>query len=87
MKDLRIEEPAPPKENKPPQVPDDPAILGVRRSYTCFVVISLSAVCLLRGRSDMMKHFGCKQILTTESANRVDISVAFLLISLYTSKL
>ena len=30
MKDLRIEEP--PKENKPPkppQVPDDPAILGV----------------------------------------------------------
>ena len=30
--DLRIEEAAPPKENKPPQVPDDPAILGVSRS-------------------------------------------------------
>lgn len=30
VKDLRIEEaPAPPKENQPPQVPDDPAILGV----------------------------------------------------------
>ena len=29
VKDLRIEEPAPPKENKPPQIPDDPAILGV----------------------------------------------------------
>ncbi|KAL8791358.1 MAG: hypothetical protein Q9195_005896 [Heterodermia aff. obscurata] len=32
VKDLRIEEAAPPKENKPPQVPDDPAILGsIRR--------------------------------------------------------
>ena len=29
VKDLRIEEAAPPKENKPPQIPDDPAILGV----------------------------------------------------------
>ncbi|KAI9774884.1 MAG: hypothetical protein M1840_000100 [Geoglossum simile] len=28
VKDLRIEEPAKPKENKPPQVPNDPAILG-----------------------------------------------------------
>lgn len=31
VKDLRIEEPAPPKENKPPQIPDDPAILGSQR--------------------------------------------------------
>lgn len=29
VKDLRIEEVATPKENKPPQVPNDPAILGV----------------------------------------------------------
>lgn len=30
VKDLRIEQaPAPPKENLPPKVPDDPAILGV----------------------------------------------------------
>ncbi|OTB03506.1 hypothetical protein M426DRAFT_23665 [Hypoxylon sp. CI-4A] len=31
VKDLRIEQaPAPPKENQPPKVPDDPAILGAR---------------------------------------------------------
>lgn len=30
VKDLRIETPAPPKENKPPKMPDDPAILGAR---------------------------------------------------------
>ena len=29
VKDLRIEEAPAPKENKPPQVPNDPAILGV----------------------------------------------------------
>lgn len=29
MKDLRIEEAPAVKENKPPQVPNDPAILGV----------------------------------------------------------
>lgn len=30
VKDLRIEQaPAPPKENQPPKVPDDPAIVGV----------------------------------------------------------
>lgn len=29
VKDLRIEERPAPKENKPPQVPNDPAILGV----------------------------------------------------------
>ncbi|KAI1084025.1 Scd6-like Sm domain-containing protein [Whalleya microplaca] len=30
VKDLRIDQPAPPKENQPPKVPDDPAILGTR---------------------------------------------------------
>lgn len=29
VKDLRVEEPPAAKENKPPQVPNDPAILGV----------------------------------------------------------
>jgi protein LSM14 len=29
VKDLRIEQPAPAKENKPPTMPDDPAIVGV----------------------------------------------------------
>lgn len=33
VKDLRIETPAPPKENKPPKMPDDPAILGVSHFY------------------------------------------------------
>ncbi|CAJ2511237.1 Uu.00g068620.m01.CDS01 [Anthostomella pinea] len=35
VKDLRIEQaPAPPKENQPPKVPDDPAILGARTRPT-----------------------------------------------------
>jgi hypothetical protein len=40
VKDLRIEEPAKPKENKPPQVPDDPAILGVSISADFYSVTS-----------------------------------------------
>lgn len=35
VKDLRIEEAPAVKENKPPQVPNDPAILGVRLSSFC----------------------------------------------------
>ncbi len=33
VKDLRIEEAASVKENKPPAVPNDPAIVGVRHPY------------------------------------------------------
>lgn len=33
VKDLRIEEAPAPKENKPPQVPNDPAILGVSLEF------------------------------------------------------
>lgn len=33
VKDLRIEETPPAKENKPPQVPNDPAILGVSAHF------------------------------------------------------
>ena len=47
VKDLRIEEP--PKENKPvkpPQVPDDPAILGVRVAvHPPSCVVHVAAVC------------------------------------------
>jgi protein LSM14 len=35
VKDLRIEETPPAKENKPPQVPNDPAILGVSQPLFC----------------------------------------------------
>lgn len=34
VKDLRIEEAAPAKENKPPAIPDDPAIVGVSQLPT-----------------------------------------------------
>ena len=47
VKDLRVEEA--PQENVPPQVPDDPAILGVSLSRR----VSLPGLLL-------MKHFGCK---------------------------
>lgn len=33
VKDLRVEEPPAVKENKPPQVPNDPAILGVSAKF------------------------------------------------------
>ena len=55
VKDLRIEEP--PKENKPPQppqVPDDPAILGV--SCSLYVL-----PCYANAVSYMMKYLGYKQ--------------------------
>lgn len=75
VKDLRIEEAAPPKENKPPQVPDDPAILGVsgqsQAKYTCRAP---------RPTFLVMKHIGCKILQChRERKNPVDISVAFLL--------
>lgn len=40
VKDLRIEEAPAAKENKPPQVPNDPAILGV--SARLFIMITAS---------------------------------------------
>lgn len=42
VKDLRIDE-APPaaKENKPPKVPDDPAILGVSGIFGCSYLMSM----------------------------------------------
>ena len=55
VKDLRIEEP--PKENKPPQppqVPDDPAILGV--SFALLFSFRHSNTL-----SYVMKYLGCKQ--------------------------
>ena len=45
VKDLTIL--APPKENRPPQMPNDPAILGVRKSKHMTITRT------------MMKHIGC----------------------------
>jgi len=53
VKDLRIEEGPATKENKPPVVPDDPAIVGV----SLFPSSRLTPLLL------MMKHFGCKPYL------------------------
>ena len=65
VKDLRIEEAAPPKENKPPQVPDDPAILGVsgqsQTKYTCRAPLPTLS---------MMKHIGCKNITKPPRAQK-----------------
>lgn len=66
VKDLKIQEQ--PKENKPPnppQVPDDPAILGV--SLLMHIRLAGALSTSLFGK--MMKHFGCKSYYcTTESA-------------------
>lgn len=61
VKDLRIEEPAPTKESKPQQIPDDPAILGV--SPTSRISRHNSSSFLVR-RVLMMKHVGCKHKLS-----------------------
>lgn len=71
VKDLRIEEHPAIKENKPPVMPDDPAIVGVSHALS-----SLSRIL----HPSMMKYCGCKSIVTSECANPVEISVAFLLI-------
>lgn len=79
VKDLRIEDAAPPKENLPP-MPNDPAIVGVstHRPGLCRPR-SLGAG---RSTSLMMNYFGCKTVYLTELRKQlhVDISVAFLLI-------
>jgi protein LSM14 len=70
VKDLQIVEPPKAKtQNPPPSMPNDPAILGV--SHHC----GASGV-----HKQMMKHIGCKNITCPRAQNRVDISVAFLLI-------
>jgi len=78
VKDLRIEETPAARENIPPQVPNDPAILGVSlgilsksaeparwtQQLTCFYVMKYSDV----------------NSYSPRAQNRVEISVAFLLI-------
>lgn len=56
VKDLRIEQaPVPPKENQPPKVPDDPAIVGVSCPISTPFYKAMSIA--------MTKHFGCKVLL------------------------
>lgn len=69
VKDLRIEQ-QPAKETKPGSVPSDPAILGVSLPFRDRLILALP----------MMNYFGCKTLSLAECANRVEISVAFLLI-------
>lgn len=74
---------------EPPRVPDDPAILGVSNPsffWSVFVSFTLHTLhCRLLPRKrqldHMMKYFGCKLTdLFGMRKNRVEISVAFLLI-------
>jgi protein LSM14 len=57
VKDLRVEEPPAARENIPPQVPNDPAILGVS--------VDISRICFSASCPAMpyafyvMKYFGC----------------------------
>jgi hypothetical protein len=57
VKDLRIEEGPAAKENKPPQVPNDPAILGV--SCTFFLDRFRCSSGVLIRCFYVMKYFGC----------------------------
>ena len=70
VKDLRIEEAPAAKENKPPQVPNDPAILGVS--------VSMSRPIL----SIYDEELSDENFEYLKAQKLVDISVAFLLIDL-----
>lgn len=88
VKDISVAEEK--KENaqpEPPQVLDDPAILGVSAyCFFYFLPIALSSVCMhvCHGRTvdHRMKYFGCKltDLFRIAQTIHVDISVAFLLI-------
>lgn len=74
MKDLRIEEgPAAPKENQPPPMPDDPAIVGVS---ICPTLPSLQSLSQYDEIFSDVNTFICLK----SAKPHVDISVAFLLI-------
>ncbi|KAL4875328.1 Scd6-like Sm domain-containing protein [Aspergillus karnatakaensis] len=85
VKDISVAEDA--KENEqpePPQMPDDPAILGVSAPLNPLLPQSSPHPQLaagVRSYDQMMNHFGCKHRPVLNCANnRVEISVAFLLI-------
>lgn len=79
VKDLRIEEAPAAKENKPPQVPNDPAILGVSASsFDIWIRVGGLAPILLCD-----EIFRMLTIYSPRAQNRVEISVAFLLIISY----
>ena len=82
VKDLRIEKDPVKEPVKQPQVPDDPAILGVS-PFHVLVFIMLHGSSSMEACS-MMNYFGCKSHnIQPRAQNRVDISVAFLLIYEY----
>ena len=67
VKDLRIEQEPEKKPAPQPQVPDDPAILGVSLGSSSLDAVKPMAQPAQMTR--MMKHFGCKNfVYTTESA-------------------
>jgi protein LSM14 len=67
VKDLRIEETPVQKENKPPQVPNDPAILGVSAHFN-FVPFSGAPWTGPFRCFNVMKNLGCKLYFVSESA-------------------
>ena len=78
VKDLRIEETPPAKENRPPQVPNDPAILGVSFAHPLSLLCSTRGYLQLQLMGDeifrMLNHYCLRERKTVWR-----FSVAFLL--------
>lgn len=80
VKDISVAEDN--KENnqpEPPQVPNDPAILGVSLSVSSLPASQFPFNGISPGH--MMNHFGCKHRPVLNAQILVDISVAFLLMT------
>lgn len=74
VKDLRIEKEPEEKPAPQPQVPDDPAILGVSAAPCEFDRLCLRLPALRARLFYMMKNFGCKSFIVPPRAqNRVEI--------------
>lgn len=88
VKDISVAEEKENTQPEPPQVPDDPAILGVS-AFTfsilpfCYIVRAFRVhTCRGRAIDHMMNYLGCKltDLFRIAQTIYVDLSVAFLLI-------
>ena len=89
VKDISVAEEKENTKPEPPQVPDDPAILGVSDftfsilpSFCCIVRPFHVHTCRGRAIDHMMNYLGCKltDLFRIAQTIYVDLSVAFLLI-------
>lgn len=88
VKDISVAEEKENTKPEPPQVPDDPAILGVSAFtfsiFPFYCIVRAFRVHTCRGRAidHMMNYLGCKltDLFRIAQTIYVDLSVAFLLI-------